>query len=193
MEEVSHENYKISQQLKTLVQLQSEAEVYFERIFDKSLGFQEVFQKAQDEKNKTFDTQGQFENNLVTSVVENISQFDNQILDVRKKIEESRDHFKKDINDYKYNLANKLDEISEKNKTEHNEHLSRFNDSDKKFKKNDMKHKEVSQLMTVNTGSLEGGIREVEESFSRVLFIQSRNSHDSISNLLHDTSDKVII
>ena len=29
--------------------------------------------------------------------------------------------------------------------------------------------------------------------FSRVVFLQSRNSHDSISNILHDTSDKVII
>ena len=192
LEEVSNENYKISQQLKTLVQLQSEAEIYFERIFDKSLGFEEVFKKAQDEKKTSFDAQGKVEENFGATVRENKTHFDDQILEIRKNIEKKKDHFKENINDYKYKLSNNLDEISEQNKTEHNEHMSRLNDYDKKFKKNEVKHKEVAQLITVNNGSLESSVREVEESFSRVLFVQSRNSHDRISNLLHDTCDKVI-
>ena len=65
------ENYKISQELKTLIQLQSESEEYFDSIFNKSLGFEEVFDKTKDQKDKTFDAQGCFENKLLTTVEEN--------------------------------------------------------------------------------------------------------------------------
>ena len=73
------ENYKISQELKNLVQLQSESEEYFDSIFNKSLGFEEVFDKTKDQKDKTFDAQGCFENNLQTTVQENNVEFTNHI------------------------------------------------------------------------------------------------------------------
>ena len=101
--------------------------------------------------------------------------------------------WEKNMSDYKYDLGNRLYEISDQEKTKHQEHIDTLNDSDKKFRNNDMKHKEVSQLITVNLGTTQESRREVEETFGRVLFVQSRNSHDSISNLLHDTSDKVIM
>ena len=193
MEEVSSENYKISQQLKTLVQLGDEAEDYFKRIFDKSLGFEEVFEKTKDEKDKIFVTQGQFEKNLLTTIQDNQTNFEHQIFERRKLVEKNRDQFEKNMSDYKYDLGNRLYEISDQEKTKHQEHIDTLNDSDKKFRNNDMKHKEVSQLITVNLGTTQESRREVEETFGRVLFVQSRNSHDSISNLLHDTSDKVIM
>ena len=193
MEEVSSENYKISQQLKTLVQLGDEAEDYFKRIFDKSLGFEEVFEKTKDEKDKIFVTQGQFEKNLMTTILDNQTNFEHQIFERRKLVEKNRDQFEKNMSDYKYDLGNRLYEISDQEKTKHQEHIDTLNDSDKKFRNNDMKHKEVSQLITVNLGTTQESRREVEETFGRVLFVQSRNSHDSISNLLHDTSDKVIM
>ena len=170
-----------------------EAEDYFKRIFDKSLGFEEVFEKTKDEKDKIFVTQGQFEKNLMTTILDNQTNFEHQIFERRKLVEKNRDQFEKNMSDYKYDLGNRLYEISDQEKTKHQEHIDTLNDSDKKFRNNDMKHKEVSQLITVNLGTTQESRREVEETFGRVLFVQSRNSHDSISNLLHDTSDKVIM
>lgn len=165
LEEASMENYKISQQLKTLVQVQSESEEYFDSIFNKSLGFEEVFDKTKDQKDKTFDAQGCFENKLLTTGEENKVEFTNCISAVKKIIEEKEDQFKKDQLDYKYALANQMDETSEQQKTKHNEDLSRLEDCDKKYKDNNIKHKDVSKLITVNTGTIDANIREVEESF----------------------------
>ena len=58
-----------------------------------------------------------------------------------------------------------MDETSEQQKTKHNECLSRLEDCDKKYKDNNIKHKDVSKLITVNTGTIDANIREVEESF----------------------------
>ena len=165
LEEASMENYKISQQLKALVQLQSESEEYFGSIFNKSLGFEEVFDKTKDQKDKTFDAQGCFENNLQTTVQENNVEFTNHILDLKKIIGGKQDQFKKELADYKYVLGNQLDETSEQDKTKHNEELSRLQDCDKKYKTNQIKHKDVAKLITVNTGTIDANIREVEESF----------------------------
>ena len=132
LEEASMENYKISQQLKTLVQLQSESAEYFDSIFNKSLGFEEVFDKTKDQKDKTFDAQGCFENNLQTTVQENNVEFTNHISNMKTTIAEKQDELKKDMIDYKYILENKLDETSEQHKTKHNEHLSTLQDCDKK-------------------------------------------------------------
>ena len=169
LEEASMENYKISQQLKTLVQLQSESEEYFDSIFNKSLGFEEVFDKTKDQKDKTFDAQGCFENKLLTTVQENNLEFTNHISNMKITIAEKQDELKKDMIDYKYILENKLDETSEQHKTKHNEHLSTLQDCDKKYKTNHIKHKDVSKLITVNTGTIEANIREVEESFRKSL------------------------
>ena len=165
LEEASMENYRISQQLKTLVHLQSESEEYFDSIFNNSLGFEEVFDKTKDQKDKTFDAQGCFENNLQTTVQENNSEFTNHILEMKKIIGKKQDHFRKDLTDYKYVLGNQLDETSEEQKTKHNEQLSTLQDYDKKYKTNHVKHKEVAKLITVNTGTIDANIREVEESF----------------------------
>ena len=165
LEEASMENYKISQQLKTLVQLQSESEEYFDSIFNKSLGFEEVFNKTKDQKDKTFDAQGCSEKNLLTTVQENNLEFTNHIFGMKTIIEEKQDQFKKDLIDYKYILGNQLDETSEQQKTKHNEHLSTLQDYDKKYKNNHIKHKDVSKLITVNTGTIDANIREIEESF----------------------------
>ena len=151
LEEASMENYKISQQLKTLVQLQSESEDYFDSIFNKSLGFEEVFDKTKDQKDKTFDAQGCFENNLQTTVQENNVEFTNHISDMKKIIEKRQDQFKKDLTDYKYVLGNQLDETSEQDKTKHNEELSRLQDCDKKYKTNQIKHKDASYQQTLDT------------------------------------------
>ena len=159
------ENYKISQQLKTLVQLQSESEDYFDSIFNKSLGFEEVFDKTKDQKDKTFDAQGCFEKNLQTTVQENNVEFTNHIVELKKIIGGKQDQFKKELADYKYVLGNQLDETSEQDKTKHNEELSRLQDCDKKYKTNQIKHKDVAKLITVNTGTIDANIREVEESF----------------------------
>ena len=165
LEEASMENYKISQQLKTLVQLQSESEDYFDSIFNKSLGFEEVFDKTKDQKDKTFDAQGCFEINLLTTVQENSLEFTKHISDMKKKIGEKQDQFKKNLLDYKYVLGNQLDETSEQDKTKHNDQLSTLQDCDKKYKNNHIKHKDVSKLITVNTGTIDANIREIEESF----------------------------
>ena len=165
LEEASMENYRISQQLKTLVHLQSESEEYFDSIFNNSLGFEEVFDKTKDQKDKTFDAQGCFENNLQTTVQENNSEYTNHILEMKKIIGKKQDQFRKDLTDYKYVLGNQLDETSEEQKTKHNEQLSTLQDYDKKYKTNHVKHKEVAKLITVNTGTIDANIREVEESF----------------------------
>ena len=165
LEEASMENYKISQQLKTLVQLQSESEDYFDSIFNKSLGFEEVFDKTKDQKDKTFDAQGCFEINLLTTVQENSLEFTKHISDMKRKIVEKQDQFKKNLLDYKYVLGNQLEETSEQDKTKHNDQLSTLQDCDKKYKNNHIKHKDVSKLITVNTGTIDANIREIEESF----------------------------
>ena len=159
------ENYKISQQLKSLVQLQSESLEYFDSIFNKSLGFEEVFDKTKDEKGTTFDAQGCFENNLLTTVQENSLEFTNHISDIKKLIGKKQDQIKNDLLDYKYVLGNQLEETCEQHKTKHNAQLSTLQDCDKKYKNNDVKHKDVSKLITVNTGTIDANIREVEESF----------------------------
>ena len=165
LEEASMENYRISQHLKTLVELQSESEEYFDSIFNNSLGFEEVFDKTKDQKDKTFDAQGCFENNLQTTVQENNSEFTNHIFEMKKIIVKKQDQFEKDLTDYKYVLGNQLEETSEQHKTKHSSQLSVLQDSDVKYKANHLKHKDVAKLITVNTGTIEENVREVEESF----------------------------
>ena len=178
LEEASMENYKISQQLKTLVQLQSESEEYFDSIFNKSLGFEEVFDKTKDQKDKTFDAQGCFENKLLTTGEENKVECSNHISEMKKIIGKKEDQLIKDQVDYKYALGNQLDETAEQQKTKHNEDLSRLQDCDKKHKDNNIKHKDVSKLITVNTGTIDANIREVEESFRKVFIHFSYKKFD---------------
>ena len=84
---------------------------------------------------------------------------------MKKMIGKKEDQLIKDQVDYKYALGNQLDETAEQQKTKHNEDLSRLQDCDKKYKDNNIKHKDVSKLITVNTGTIDANIREIEESF----------------------------
>ena len=43
----------------------------------------------------------------------------------------------------------------------------------------------------MTTSRVQSWVKETDQQFSKLLFVQSRNSHDAIANLLHDCSNKV--
>ena len=158
---------------------------------DKLNNFEQILALKEKEQIRKFDITEKKEDELGKKLSEIEEEIQLNVEQILKNLEVEKSKFAKDLDDFK-NTIDKI--VLEKELSETDEskrHVEKIHSCLHEVSKNETKHIENVRLNTVNTSRIRSNVKETEENFSKLLFVQSRNSHDAIANKLHDFSNKV--
>ena len=112
---------------------------------------------------------------------------------VLKNLDEEKAMIADELESFKTTIQSKVLNLEVSEIEESKKQFEKIKDYLHEVSKNESVHKENVRLNSVNTSRIRSNVKETEDNFSKLLFVQSRNSHDAIANKLHDCTNKVSV
>ena len=110
--------------------------------------------------------------------------------DVKLKLSDALTHQKDTVNIFEAGAGKNIENNLETEKQKNMSNTALLGKKREYLDENESKHKITKQQITVNNGRIEDLVYQTEDNFTKLCLVQSKNSHESIANILYDFSGK---